>query len=333
MVLVCVATIGIWCESNASREPSSVEVIASQASASGTAVSTKDEVATESVELTWGKKCTSVKAGSKVTLSVKNQGKPVKASKISWQVTNSQCATINGKGVLRGIRVGTVTVKAMYEKASLQCKIKIKPKQIIGIDPGHQQQGDSGLEPVGPGASAKKPKVAGGTCGVSSGCPEYKFTLRVGKKLKKELESRGYQVVMTRTKNNVSISNKERAQKINKSGADIYVRLHGDGGASSARGASGLYPSSGNPYVGNLSSKSRKLSQCIMDAYCKSTGIPNRGIVQRDDLSGTNWSKVPVSLIELGFMTNMQDDRYMQSTEGQKAMVEGIADGIDAYYK
>ena len=290
------------------------------------------ETPEKKVAVAWGKKTASIKAGKKYTFQIKADGANVPAAGVTWSVSNKKYATITKKGVLKGKRMGTVTVKAKYAGTTLTCKVKIKPKRIIGIDAGHQASANSGLEPMGPGSSTMKAKVAGGTCGVSSRVPEYQFTLKVAKALKKELVSRGYQVVMTRTKNNVNISNKERAVKINKSGADICIRLHGDGGSSSAKGASALYPSAGNPYVGKLSKKSLKLSKCIMTTYCKETGINNRGCIQRDDLTGTNWSTVPVTLIELGFMTNPSEDLYMQSASGQKSMVKGLADGIDNYF-
>lgn len=212
-------------------------------------------------------------------------------------------------------------------------KVKNKQKKIIGIDPGHQEHGNSGLEPIGPGAKTKKPKVAGGTRGTATSLPEYKLNLMVAKALKKELKKRGYDVVMTRTTNKVNITNKERAIKINKSKADICIRLHADGGSPAARGASGLYPSTRNPYVSKLSKKSKRLSDIILKSYCKATGIKNRGSIRRDDLTGTNWSKVPVIVLEMGFMTNRTEDCYMASKKGQKAMVTGIANGIDKYYK
>ncbi|MFR2594827.1 MAG: N-acetylmuramoyl-L-alanine amidase [Butyribacter sp.] len=114
------------------------------------------------------------------------------------------------------------------------------------------------MEPVGPGSSTRKAKVAGGATGVASHVPEYKLTLAVSKKLQKELKARGYKVYMIRTKNNVNISNKKRAQLANKSGADIYIRIHADSSNSRAvTGASGLYPSKANRYVSKLSAKSK----------------------------------------------------------------------------
>lgn len=204
----------------------------------------------------------------------------------------------------------------------------------IAIDAGHQARGNFATEPVGPGSGTRKAKVAGGATGVASHVPEYKLTLAVSKKLQKELKARGYKVYMIRTKNNVNISNKKRAQLANKSGADIYIRIHADSSNSRAvTGASGLYPSKANKYVSKLSTKSKKLSSCLLKSYCKKTKIRNRGLVARDDLTGTNWSKIPVSLIEMGFLSNPSEDRKMQKSNFQIKMAKGIADGIDAYFK
>ena len=85
--------------------------------------------------------------------------------------------------------------------------------------------------------------------------------------------------------------------------------------------------------MGYLSADSERLSKCILDYYCQATGIRNRGLVPRDDLTGTNWSTVPVTLIEMGFMTNVLDDEFMSSADGQKKMVQGMANGVDAYFE
>ena len=203
----------------------------------------------------------------------------------------------------------------------------------VAIDAGHQLHADSGMEPVGPGASETKYKVSSGTSGVSTGVPEYQLNLDIAKKLKKILVKRGYDVYMIRTKNEVSITNIERAQAANNSGADISLRIHADGvDDSSVHGASVLFPSENNPYVSKLSAESKKLSQCVLDAYCAKTGFSSRGLYERDDLTGTNWSEIPVALIEMGFMSNASEDEMMQEKSVQKKMAEGIADGIDTYF-
>ena len=44
----------------------------------------------------------------------------------------------------------------------------------IALDAGHQRYANSGTEPVGPGSSVKKMKVAGGASGTATKTPEYK---------------------------------------------------------------------------------------------------------------------------------------------------------------
>lgn len=226
-----------------------------------------------------------------------------------------------------------VVQEEVLESVPKKTTLKTVGKKKVAIDAGHQLYGDSSTEPVGPGASTKKAKVSGGATGVATGVPEYKLNLDVAKKLRKELIDRGYEVYMIRSKNDVNISNKKRAIKANKSGADIYIRIHGDSSeSSSVSGASALYPSKSNSYVSKLSKKSYKLSKAIIDSYCEETGIKNRGCIVRDDLTGTNWSQIPVTLIEMGFMSNSTEDKKMQKKSFQNKMAKGIADGIDAYF-
>ncbi|MBE5924600.1 MAG: hypothetical protein E7271_09060 [Lachnospiraceae bacterium] len=204
----------------------------------------------------------------------------------------------------------------------------------VYIDPGHQSRANGGLEPVGPGSSIKKPKVSGGCTGVYTKIPEYKFTLTIAKKLKAALIEEGYEVEMSRTKNDVNISNVERAKKGNESGADICIRIHSDSiNDSSVRGVSVLYPSTSNPYpIKKQAKKSKKLAQNLLDEYCKATKIKSRGIVVRNDLSGTNWSTIPTVLIECGFFSNPEEDKLLNDDKMQEKMVNGMVSGINKYF-
>lgn len=206
---------------------------------------------------------------------------------------------------------------------------------IIGIDPGHQSESVdmSALEPNGPGSSEMKAKCTSGTQGTYSGVPEYQLNLEVSLQLKDELEQRGYQVVMTRTDNETAISNMERAQYAAAQGAEIYVRIHANGDDShTASGALTMSPSQNNPYIPQLFEQSDRLSRCIIDSYCAATGFQNLGIQYTDTMTGINWSTVPVTILEMGFMTSQNDDLKMNDAEFQKTMVQGIANGIDSYF-
>lgn len=204
---------------------------------------------------------------------------------------------------------------------------------VVVIDPGHQLRGDSTKEPNGPGSSTMKARVTSGTTGVATGVAEYIMNLEVSLKLKTELENRGYTVYMTRSTHDINISNKERAEYATSVGADIAVRIHGNGSSSSSvHGAEAYAPSANNPYVSYLSKASISLSKCILDAYCQATGFKNRGVFASDTMTGINWSTVPVTIIELGYMSNAEEDRKMQDDTIQNNMVQGIANGIDAYF-
>lgn len=204
---------------------------------------------------------------------------------------------------------------------------------VVVIDPGHQLRGDSAKEPNGPGSSTMKARVTGGATGVATKVAEYVMNLNVSLKLKTELENRGYTVYMTRSTHDVNISNKERAEYATSVGADIAVRIHGNGSTSaSVHGAECYAPSAKNPYVSHLSKASVSLSKCIIDSYCQATGFKNRGVFTSDTMTGINWSTVPVTILELGYMSNAQEDRKMQDETIQNNMVQGIANGIDKYF-
>jgi N-acetylmuramoyl-L-alanine amidase len=89
--------------------------------------------------------------------------------------------------------------------------------------------------------------------------------------------------------------------------------------------------SSSNPYVGDMAAENQRLSKIILDHYCRATGFSNRGVMLVDNMTGLNWSTIPNTILEMGFMTNRNDDTLMQDPDMQKKMVKGIAEGIDEY--
>lgn len=224
---------------------------------------------------------------------------------------------------------------ATYEskEAATSADIRDKNNRIVAIDPGHQSRGNSEKEPIGPGASEMKAKVAGGTRGVATGKPEYELTLEISIKLKEELISRGYTVVMIRETNDVNISNAERAQIANTSGATAFLRIHADGSDNGAvSGATTLCPTPGNPYCANIYGDSRRLSDAVLESLCSSTGCKKRYVSEVDNMSGINWCQIPVSIVEVGFMTNADEDMLLSTEEYQWKVAKGIADGVDKFF-
>ncbi len=202
---------------------------------------------------------------------------------------------------------------------------------IIGIDPGHQAHANSDQEPVAPGSSDTKKKVSSGTQGRYTKVAEYKVNLQVGLKLKKLLTDLGATVVMTRESHDVDISNKERAEMMNNAGAALVIRIHCNGNNdNSVHGAFVLVPS--NDCTASINDASKKAGRCIIDAFCAITGAKNLELSARSDQTGFNWSTVPVCNIEMGHMTNKEEDNLLVSDDYQNLCAQGIANGIADYF-
>ena len=201
---------------------------------------------------------------------------------------------------------------------------------IVVLDAGHSANVARGYEPLGPGSSEQKAKDNSGTDGVATGVPEYVLTLNMAKKLQTTLKKQGCKVILTRKNNRTALSCAQRARIANKAKADAYLRIHANAvDFSSANGALTISVSRRNRFIGSkMVKKCYALSKAVLDSYVKATGCRREYIWENDTMSGNNWSKVPTTLIELGYMSNPGEDRKMQSASYQKKMVKGLSDGI-----
>jgi N-acetylmuramoyl-L-alanine amidase len=197
----------------------------------------------------------------------------------------------------------------------------------IGVDAGHQGKGNSAQEPVAPGSNETKAKVTSGTQGRVTGVAEHTVNLNVALLLEQKLLDLGAEVIMVRRTEDVDISNVERATMMNEAGADLVVRIHADGSENtSVKGASMLVPSA--PGTDGINGESQEAGAIILEEFISVTGAKSLGVVKRQDLSGFNWSTVPAVLIELGYMTNEEEDKLLVTPEYQKLCAEGLARGV-----
>ncbi len=204
--------------------------------------------------------------------------------------------------------------------------------KTICVDAGHGIFLKGRKEPVAPGSSEMKAAFVSGTAGAT--CTEEQLNLKVALKLEKALTDAGARVVMTRRTAECELSNVDRAKLANDEGADLTIRLHADGSENeSVSGMSVLVPS--GKYIKDtaLIEKSRKAGEAVLLAAIEATGAKNRGIVERSDMTGFNWSEVPVILLEMGFMTNAEDDKLLIQDEYQDKIVSGIVKGVEKYFE
>ena len=149
------------------------------------------------------------------------------------------------------------------------------------------------------------------------------------------LQQRGEVVAVTGDgTNDVNISNAERAQVANNAGAAAFVRIHANGSENSgAHGAMTICQTPSNPYNGAYYAASKKLSTAVLYGLVAKTGCKRERVWETDTMSGINWCTVPVTIVEVGYMTNPAEDMQMATDAYQQLMAEGIADGIDAFMR
>ena len=203
----------------------------------------------------------------------------------------------------------------------------------IVIDPGHSSTGTSGNEPVSPNSSTTKLKYGLGATGSYTNIPEHKTNMSVALLVKKELTSKGYNVILTKQDVAESKSNIERAEVGNKNNADLVVRIHADSAENSSISGASMHVPANNEYTSSFYKISKSYGTKILNTYVDEIGIKNRGVIERNDLTGFNWSKVPVVLIEMGFLSNKEDDNFVSNTANHPKIAKAISDGIDKCFE
>lgn len=209
-----------------------------------------------------------------------------------------------------------------------------KNNKVIVIDPGHANRSNLEKEPLAPGSSEMKIKDGGGAQGIVTKTPEYKINMNVAVKLKSLLEGKGYTVVMTKTQDSQSLGNVERANIWNAANAALVLRIHADSSDNnSAKGASMLVPSPINDNTKAIYAASKSYGKTVLDTLTKEVGMKNRGVTEHADMTGFNWSKVPVILVEMGFLSNADEDKLLSNDEYENKIAKALADGIAAAVK
>ena len=150
--------------------------------------------------------------------------------------------------------------------------------------------------------------------------------------------------VMTKTHENQYVTNRRRAEIANTYNAALFIRLHCDVGAG--RGYTWYYPDRagrkgnavGPPAHVQHASRSaawvmNEAMRPILRGYLQSNSIKTDastavGKRQGGVLTGSIYARVPTALIEMCFINQRSDARFIASAAGQEKMAEALAAGI-----
>jgi N-acetylmuramoyl-L-alanine amidase len=219
----------------------------------------------------------------------------------------------------------------MDTASSQSVSVRMLEGKIIGLDPGHQSTADIALERTSPVSKLFKFRMSAGATGAKTGTAESLINLLIAIKLKDMLTEAGATVIMTRTEQEVFLSNAERASIMNKAGVEFWVRLHCDASSDAKlSGACVLIPAASESP--NIYDQSLALGVSVLDAFCASTGANNLSVASLSNQTGFNWSQSPVVTIEMGYLSNPCDDVHLNRDAYQSACAKGVFDGILTYY-
>ena len=191
----------------------------------------------------------------------------------------------------------------------------LKGKKIV-IDPGH---GGNDAGAIGP-----------------TGVMEKNVTLKVALELKRMLEAEGAEVILTRETDRTVSEKGAKASDIEELGArcdvanrnrsDIFISIHADSFTRpEARGTTGYY------YSKSTSGRGQKLADSIRRNLVEQLGTPSRG-TQPCNFYVVKHTDMPATLIELGFISNKEEEKLLDSKEGVQRAAQGILDGIEDYF-
>ena len=201
-----------------------------------------------------------------------------------------------------------------------------KPFRVV-IDPGHPSETAAGAQ--------------------ANGYSENRINWQVANRLAQRLSKMGITTYLTKRRENEKVTNRARAEMANNVNASLFIRLHCDAGGGS--GYSWYYPDragtkygvTGPPKSVQIQSKRaayilNEAMKPVLKGYLKSNSIKTDaqtgvGGKQGGVLTGSIFAKVPTALIEMAFITNKRDARFIGSAAGQEKMAQALAAGVLAW--
>ena len=219
----------------------------------------------------------------------------------------------------------------------------LRLKKVVVIDAGHGGK-DSGA--------------------LGANIYEKEVTLAAAKALKERLERTGrFQVVLTR-ETDTFVPLESRVQIARRADADLFISLHADSGPDATTRGASVYTLSekGADRVGrvlekddwlmkaNLPGRDRAVSQILLDLSQRATKNRSAAFAQlllanvgeetpllRRSHRDAGFivllaPDVPAVLLEMGFITNPEDEAFLSAKASRARLVDAVADSIEAYF-
>ncbi len=186
--------------------------------------------------------------------------------------------------------------------------------EVIVIDAGNQENQEALAETA-----------------TNSSIQETSLNFKIAQKIKEKLEENGYIAIIN---TDININGEYMAGLANQIKADAMVSICFGSAARKKRNGATVYCSTRD----NQNIKKKKylrnklLAKNIFEAYTKETGFNGRGVKESDNYPSINCCKIPMAIIEMGYITNKKDYNKMNNSNFQDKMAEGIVNGIKGYF-
>ena len=238
-----------------------------------------------------------------------------------------------------GETAGTVGSSKRLEAIEIKL-VKDKNKSIV-IDAGHNFGGDDGAYATHNGIKYS----------------ERDLNMSVASKLKRELQVKGFEVIMTRNpedRETIALrqSLEKRVNIANYLNADFFISIHQNSSSTSSASGVEVYYSTATPltggrllkngveyneiqsrtYVANEKvNKSKEISKALVDSISSKMNRKNRGAIDRDFFVVKN-THMPSVLVECGFISNAAEARKLADQSLQQTMAEIMATEINKQF-
>jgi N-acetylmuramoyl-L-alanine amidase len=113
---------------------------------------------------------------------------------------------------------------------------------------------------------------------------------------------------------------------------DLGFNTEDDDSTANVNYDSPEYKASALLYSQNYFRKSYQLASMVQEEVAKETGRPDLGVWQREKgLWVLHATQMPAILIETGFVANYDDERFLNSEEGQEKIAQAITNALVKY--